>query len=129
MTTDLLPMAGRVPKVISPGAHAVLDYTVAATFLTMGFRMLSRHRRAAVLAFINGGMVLGVSLFTDYPGGMWRRISFPMHGKLDIGQAALAGAGPALLGFAGDPEAQFFHAQATSEIGVVAATDWQAAAA
>jgi hypothetical protein len=69
-------------------------------------------------------MVLGMSLFTDYPGGVWKRISFPMHGALDIGQAALAGAGPALMGFAGDPEARMFYGQAMSELGVIAATDW-----
>lgn len=129
MTAEPLSMTARVPKVISPQSHAVLDYTVATTFFTMGFRNFSRHRRAAVLALLNGGMVLGVSLLTDYPGGVWRRIPFRTHRTFDIAQAALAGLGPALFGFAGDHEAQFFHAQATSEIGVIAATDWDAIAA
>jgi hypothetical protein len=115
-------------KVISPGSHAVLDYGVAGTYLAMGLRLLTRHRRAATLAFLNGGMVLAVSLFTDYPGGVWRKIPFPVHGKLDAGQAALAGLGPALFGFAEDREAQFFYSQAASEVGVIAATDWHGAA-
>jgi len=42
-------------------------------------------------------------------------------------QAALAGAGPALLGFAKEPEAMFFYGQALSEVGVIANTDWDAA--
>ena len=32
-----------------------------------------------------------------------------------------------ISGFANDPEARFFYGQATSEIGVIAATDWNAA--
>jgi hypothetical protein len=116
-----------VPKVISPKAHAVLDYSVAATFITMGFRFASSNRRAAALAFINGAMVLGLSMLTDYPGGLWKKISFKGHGMADAAQAGLAGIGPVLMGFGGAPEANFFYAQAASEVGVIAATDWEAA--
>lgn len=115
-----------VPKVIDPAKHAVLDYGVAATYFALGAKMMSQHRPAAILAFINGGMVLGMSLFTDYPGGVWRRISFPTHGALDLVQAAVAGLGPVVMGFAGDPEARTFYGQAVSELSVVAATDWHA---
>jgi hypothetical protein len=115
-----------VPKVIDPARHAALDYGVVTTYLLLASRLWSQHRRAAALALINGGMVLGVSLFTDYPGGLWRRISFPMHGRLDLVQAATAGFGPVLMGFAGDAEARPFYGQAFSELGVVAATDWDA---
>ena len=113
-------------KPISPAQHAVLDYGVAAGFLTFGFSMLARHRRAAALAFANGGMVLGMSLLTDYPGGVFRTLSFRTHRTGDIVQAALAGLGPLLFGFGKDPEAKYFYGQATSEIGVIAATDWDA---
>jgi hypothetical protein len=122
---DQLSVPG-VPKVIDPAKHAMLDYGVAATFLTVGAKMLSSHRRAAILSFINGGLVLGVSLFTDYPGGVWRRIPFPVHGALDIAQAALAGVGPLLMGFGDHEEAKFFYGQAMSEVSVIAATDWHA---
>ena len=99
---------------------------VAATFFAIGANMVNRHRGAATLAFINGAMVLGVSLFTDYPGGVWRKIPFPVHGTLDVVQAATAGLGPAVMGFANDSEARAFYGQAVSEIGVIAATDWHA---
>ena len=125
---DQLEVPG-VPKVIDPAQHALLDYGVAATFFMMGARMMGRHKAAATLAFINGGMVLGMSLMTDYPGGLWRRISFPMHGTLDVVQAAVAGFGPVLMGFAQDDEAKAFYGQAISELGVIAATDWHARAA
>jgi hypothetical protein len=115
-----------VSKTITPAAHAVLDYGVAATFFALALRYRGRHRAASTLAFINGGMVLGMSMLTDYPGGIWPKISFKTHGLMDCWQAALAGAGPLLFGFADEPEARTFYAQAMSEIGVVSTTDWNA---
>jgi hypothetical protein len=111
---------------IDPARHAMLDYGVASTYFLLAARYWGSHRPAASLALLNGAMVLGMSLFTDYPGGVWRRISFPTHGALDIVQAALAGFGPAMMGFANDPEAKTFYGQAMSELGVIAATDWHA---
>lgn len=116
-----------MPKPISPRMHAALDYGVAAAFFGAGAIMMSRNRRAGTLAMINGAMVLMMSLFTDYPGGVWPRLSFKTHRTGDIGQALLAGLGPVMFGFAGEPEAAFFHGQAASEVGVIMATDWDAA--
>jgi hypothetical protein len=113
-----------IPKSISPAKHAMLDYGVAATFLSLGFRFKGRNNAAAALAFISGGMVLGVSMATDYPGGIWKKISFQKHGILDMVQAALAAFGPLLFGFARTGDAKPFYAQASSEVGVIATTDW-----
>jgi hypothetical protein len=124
-TTDLAPP--QTIRAISPAQHAVLDYAVAGTFFAFGFSVLSRHRPAAALAFANGAMVLGMSMLTDYPGGIFRTLSFRAHRTGDIVQAALAGVGPLLFGFSGDPEAKFFYGQAASEAGVIATTDWDAA--
>jgi hypothetical protein len=118
----------RIPAVISPGQHAVLDYGVATAFFAMGSALAGRHRRASMLAYINGAMVLGMSMLTNYPGGVYRRLSFKTHRTGDIVQAALAGLGPVLFGFSGDREATYFYGQALSEVGVIAATDWDAAA-
>src|ERR1043166_3160562 len=71
--------AVQIPAVISPAQHAVLDYGVAATFFALGAMFAPRHRRAAGLAFLNGAMVLGMSLLTDYPGGIYRALSFRGH--------------------------------------------------
>jgi hypothetical protein len=127
MRNTELAHTGTNNKPISPGQHAVLDYGVAATFFALGFSLMSRHRAAAALAFVNGGMVLGMSMLTDYPGGVFRAMSFRAHRTGDIVQAALAGFGPVLFGFAGDSEATYFYGQAASEAGVIAATDWDAA--
>ena len=117
----------KMTAVISPAQHAMLDYGVAATFFGIGAALWNRHRPAARLAFMNGAMVLGMSMLTNYPGGVYRRLSFKTHRTGDIVQAALAGFGPALFGFSGDPEAKYFYGQAASEVGVIAATDWNAA--
>jgi hypothetical protein len=114
---------------ISPAQHAALDYGVAATFFAFGLSVIDRHRAAAALAFVNGTMIVGTSMLTDYPGGLFRALSFRVHRTGDIAQAAFAGLGPILLGFARDPEAAYFYAQAACEAGVIAATDWNAAPA
>jgi len=125
-TNAVTKMTSGMPKVIDPATHAVLDYLTAGTFFAIGISMLGRHKRAAGLAFANGASVLGLSLMTDYPGGLFRKISFQTHGMVDAIQAVMAGAGPAMLGFAGEPEAQAFYGQAALEAGVVATTDWNA---
>jgi hypothetical protein len=123
---SIAPRAG-LPARISPAAHAVLDYTVAATFFSVGFRLMRRHRAAASLAFANGAMVAAMSMLTDYPGGVVRVLPFRGHRTGDMLQAAFAGFGPALFGFAAHEDAKLFYAQAASEVGVIAATDWDAA--
>jgi hypothetical protein len=124
--TDRLPA---VPKVISPGQHAVLDYGVASFYLGLAAKYRNRNRAAAGLAALNGVMVLGLALATDYPGGVFRTLSFRAHRTMDWFQAGLAACGPVLLGFADAPEAKTFYSQAMSEVGVIAATDWDAAVA
>jgi hypothetical protein len=111
---------------ISPAQHAVLDYGVALTFLAAGATLLRRHRAASTLALVNGGAILAMSMLTDYPGGVFRVLSFRGHRTGDILQAIFTGAGPVLFGFAGDREAKYFYGQALSEAGVIAATDWDA---
>jgi hypothetical protein len=113
-------------KVIGPAQHAMLDYGVASMFFMLGVQYRNRNDRAATLAFVNGAMVLGMSLLTNYPGGVWRKISFKTHGVLDAVQAALSGVGPVLFGFGSAEEAKPFYAQAASEVGVIAMTDWGA---
>lgn len=113
-------------KFIDPSRHAVLDYATAGTFLAMAAYYRETHPRASALALINGASVLLLSLFTDYPGGLFRTISFRTHGIMDAVQAGMSVTGPALFGFAGDPEAKMFYSQAAVESSVIAATDFSA---
>lgn len=117
----------KVPKMISPKVHAWLDFAVTTYFLGIGVWFALRGKgRAATAALINGGMVAGVSMFTDYDGDGKKPISFKMHGTLDAVQATTAALAPVLHGFADEPEAKYFFGQAANELTVIATTDWDA---
>src|SRR5205823_7567942 len=83
-----------IPKPINPTVHAILDYSTAAYFFGVAAGLWRRNRAGAIGALVNGGAVLGLSLMTDYPGGVWKRISFPTHAKVDGVQAAMAAVVP-----------------------------------
>lgn len=117
----------RAPKFISPTVHAWLDVAVTGYFLGVGAWCASRGKSgAATAAFVNAGMVAGVSLLTDYQGNGRKPINFKLHGTMDALQATTAALGPVLHGFADEPESAFFYGQALNEVAVIAATDWDA---
>lgn len=111
---------------INPSAHAVLDYVAAGGLFAMGYGLRATNRRAAIFAFANGAAVLGLSLLTNYPGGLFPALSFKTHRTIDVLQAGVLALGPSLLGFGDTTEGQLFYGQAALEGGVVAATDWDA---
>jgi hypothetical protein len=114
-----------MPKFISPRLHRWLDVAVTGYFTVLGAFFASRGRKAAATAaFVNAGMVAGVSMLTDYEGNGRKPISFKLHGTMDAVQAATAALAPVLHGFADDPESAFFYGQAASELAVIASTDW-----
>jgi hypothetical protein len=116
---------GAAPRVIDRRTHAVLDYLTTSYFLILAAYFWDSNRRASATALINGGAVLGVSMFTDYPGAIARKIPFETHGKIDLMQAGMAAGLPLLLGFATDAAAMPFKMQALNEAVVVMATDWE----
>jgi len=116
--------AGRMPKVIKPQAHAVIDYLVAAGFLMAAGLYWKRKKRVAVSALICGSITTANNALADYPGGMWKSMSFQTHGKLDAGLATLTAAMPRLMGFAEDAEAKFFSMQSMLATAVIAMTDF-----
>lgn len=116
--------ASIVPKTIDPDTHAVLDYLTISAFLTVAGATWNNNKRASVAALINGFMVLGVSMFTDYSGAAKRLIPFETHGKLDTVQMAMAATMPTLMGFSDTKAATFFHSQALNEGMVISLTDW-----
>jgi hypothetical protein len=115
----------RVPKYISPRVHSWLDAAVATYFFGLGIWCAVRGKGgAATAAFINGALVTGVSMMTDYDGDRKKPINFKMHGTMDAVQATAAALGPLIHGFADKPEAKYFWGQAANEVGVIATTDW-----
>jgi hypothetical protein len=119
--------SNRLPKVLGPGAHSVIDYSVAALFFTAGGLFWSRHKSASVSALLCGAGVMLNSLFTDYPGGVVKAISFETHGKIDVGLAGIAASIPGLMGFADDAQARFFEATAVAETLAAGFTDYRPA--
>lgn len=121
----ILDRTQRFPKFVHPATHAALDYLTTAYFMVVAGALWGRHRRAAAAALINGGMVLGLSMLTDYPGGL-KRISFRTHGKGDTLQMMTAAGLPVMLGFAGSPAALPLLLQAVDEFAVISVTDFDA---
>ncbi len=119
----------RMPKVVTPGVHAFLDYAVAGAFLLMGARMWKRHRRAALASFTCGAAKVLNSMVTDYPGGVVPVIDFDTHGRVDAGLAALTGSAPKFLGFSDEDESRFFSGCALAETVIAGLTDYEEEAA
>ncbi len=116
--------ARKMPKVIQPTTHAVIDYAVAGTFLLMAARFWKRNRRAAMGSLICGGAAVANAIVTDYPGGVFRRMEYRTHGRIDAGLAALTASIPGFLEFEDEPEARFFGLQALAESTVTGLTDF-----
>lgn len=106
----------RMPKVLGPHVHSVVDYSFAALFFSAGALFWRRHKSASLGALLCGAGVMLNSLLTDHPGGVVQAISQETHAKIDTGLAGLTAAIPELMGFAHDPQARFFEASAVAEI-------------
>jgi hypothetical protein len=126
MANALETLTNPVPKVIDPALHAVADYGAAAGLACLGMYLRDRNSTLSNFAFLNAGMIVLTSLLTRYPGGAFPVMSFKTHGMMDAVQGAMLAAGPILLGQQDDPDSRYFYGQAALEMGVVAATDWEA---
>ena len=113
-----------MPKVINPRAHAVIDYLIAGSFFLTAALSWRRSKRAAISSLICGGITTANNALTDYPGGIWKVMSFQTHGKLDVGLAALTATMPGLMDFADESESQFFGLQSVVATTVTAMTDF-----
>lgn len=112
MLNNLVKMVARpLPNMISPRGHAVIDYLIAGAFLATAGIFWKRNKRAAVSSLVCGAAHLGVTLLTDYPGGVRPSIPFESRRKLDLGLAAMTAAMPEFLNFEDEPERKFFTAQ------------------
>jgi len=116
--------AGRMPKVVKPRAHAVLDYAVVGSFVLTGVLFWRRNKRASFGSLICGAAAALNVLMTDYPGGRYPYITYKSHGHADAGIAGLTAAIPRILNFEDEPEARIFAAQAMAETAIASLTDF-----
>lgn len=104
-------LSNRLPKVISPKTHAIIDYATAGTFFLMTGLMWKRHKRAAIAALACGVNEVANAMLTDFPGGVAGVISYPTHLKMDSGFAGVVAALPNLLGFTDEWPSVYFRSQ------------------
>jgi hypothetical protein len=115
---------GKMPKVIDPTTHAVLDYAVAGSFLLMGVRFWKRSKRAAIGSLLCGGAAVANILLTDYPGGTRPILSYRAHGRVDAGIAGITAAVPRMMRFEDQREARFFEIEALANTAIAGLTDF-----
>ena len=116
--------AGKMPKVIDPTTHALLDYAVAGSFLLMGALFWKRSRRAAIGSLFCCGATAANIMLTDYPGGTRKVISYKSHGSVDAGLAGITLAVPRVLRFNDEREARFFEMEAMANTAIAGLTDF-----
>ena len=119
----------RLPKVITPAAHGVIDYAHAAFFFTVGLLYRRSNKGAARAAFATSGFILAQSLLTDYRFGWKPLLSFEAHGKIDSVFASTSWLIPLLFGFEGTKAGKIFEGNSLAEASVVGLTDWNSARA
>lgn len=118
-------VADRMPKVVDPKTHAVLDYVLGGTCLALGAFFWKRNKRAAIAATMCGAATLTNAMLTDYPGGVKKVLSFETHGRIDAGLAGLTATMPSFFAFRGEDEARYFMGLALAETVVTGLTDFE----
>src|SRR5690349_14377399 len=111
ISTKLTELATKpLPKAISPGMHAAIDWATAAVFLGAGALLWKKNKRASLASYLCADLIGSLIFLTDCPGGVWKKISFETHGNIDPGVAALVASFPNLLGFSKESESKLFQA-------------------
>jgi hypothetical protein len=117
----------RMPKVINPKTHAVMDYVVGGACLMMAAFFWKRNKRASIAAGMCGAGALTNAMLTNYPGGVKPVYSYQTHGRIDAGLAGLTATMPSFFGFRDEDEAKYFTGMALMETVVTGLTDFDAA--
>jgi hypothetical protein len=99
----------RMPNVISPTAHAIIDYVTVGAFFIMGAALWRRNKRAALGSLMCGSTELATVMITDFPGGVAKVIDLPTHLRIDMGLAAIAATLPDFMGFKDESESKWFR--------------------
>lgn len=100
-------VADKLPKVISPRTHAIIDFVNAGTFFAMGALFMKRSKKAGLSAMICGAATVANVLMTDMPGGIGSN-SMTTHLRIDAGLAATCAAMPSLMKFDDESAAKWF---------------------
>jgi len=124
MQKGVAVMSDRMPKVISPKAHAIADYITLGGLTLMAALFWKKNKRAAIAALTCAGAEATNTLLTDFPGGLAKVISFHNHGRIDMGLAATCSALPNFMGFDEEPAAKYFRVMGLNITTIAALTDF-----
>ena len=118
----------KMPKIITPKAHAIIDYAIAASFFAIGANLWRRNRLAAVSALLCGAAGTVTSLCTDYPGGVTRQLSLETHRTIDFALSGIITSVPS-MSFTSltDRKPTFFALQGLAMATVAGLTDFAGA--
>jgi hypothetical protein len=120
LNTGIKAVTSRLPKVVSPKTHAIIDYATAGSFFLGAALFWKSHKRAAIASLACGLAELGTVMMTnEMPGAVADVIDLETHLKIDAGLAAGLQTLPSMLGFGGDGRAWFFRGHGMG-IGAVA---------
>jgi len=114
----------KMPKVINPTVHAIIDYGMAASFFAVAALFWGRNKRAAISSLVCGGAETVTAMLTDYPGGVTDAISFETHGRIDFGMSGLISSMPNVMRFSDENESTFFRMQGLAMAAVAGLTDF-----
>lgn len=114
----------RLPKLLPPKAHAAGDYLAAGIFFAASALFWRHNKRAALGAAACGGLKLLSSALTDYDADNSNLINLPLHGRTDIGIAAMSAAIPEFIGIKEPGPKRFFLVQAIAMTALANLTDF-----
>lgn len=124
VNTVVTKVTDRLPKSFAPRSHAVADYAILAGTLAAATVLFRRNRTAGACAIIAAAAQGANTAMTDFPGGIFKVLSFPMHGRLGLGIAAMVASMPKLMNFHKAPEARFFQLHSLALISLIGLTDF-----
>lgn len=116
-------------RILSPWVHGVLDFVTVA-LLVVGAIAVGLGGSPAAIAFVLAAVHLLMTLLTDFPMGVWKRIPFFVHGIVEL----VVGIGllvlPSFAGYGpGSPARRFYLAMGALVLVVWALTAYRPRAA
>jgi hypothetical protein len=86
------------PLTLSPRAHGIAEYVFFFARVGAAAYFAKKEPEAARAALLNAAIGAGVTMFTDMPGGVFKRISYENHLRFDTAYAPVIAALPHLFG-------------------------------
>lgn len=87
-------------KILSPTQHGYLDYLTVVIFL-LAPSLIGLTGVAGVIAYLLAGIHLAMTLITDFPLGVVKKLSFTIHGWVERVVGPVLILLPFVLGFEG----------------------------